>query len=41
MPLYEKFTGRHRDDFATLDDLQRLYRLTYRTISTSPTTASM
>ncbi|MDR1157405.1 MAG: AMP-binding protein [Oscillospiraceae bacterium] len=29
MPLYEKFTGRHRDDFATLDDLQRHYRLTY------------
>ena len=28
MPLYEKFTGRHRDDFATLEDLQKNYRLT-------------
>ena len=22
MPLYEKFVGRNRDDFATLEDLQ-------------------
>jgi len=28
MPLYEKFTGRHRDDFATLEDLQKNYKLT-------------
>jgi len=27
MPLYEKFTGRHRDDFATLEDIQKNYRL--------------
>ena len=27
MPLYEKFTGRHRDDFATLEDLQKNFRL--------------
>ena len=27
MPLYEKFTGRHRDDFATLEDLQQNYQL--------------
>jgi len=27
MPLYEKFTGRNRDNFATLDDLQKNYRL--------------
>ncbi|MCL1819718.1 MAG: AMP-binding protein [Oscillospiraceae bacterium] len=27
MPLYEKFTGRHRDDYATLDDLQKNYKL--------------
>ena len=27
MPLYEKFTGRHRDDFATLEDLQKNYKL--------------
>ena len=28
MPLYEKFTGRHRDSFASLEDLQKNYRLT-------------
>jgi acetyl-CoA synthetase len=28
MPLYEKYTGRHRDDFATLDDLNRNFKLT-------------
>ncbi len=28
MPLYEKYVGRHRDDFATLDDLQKNYTLT-------------
>ncbi|MDR0292532.1 MAG: AMP-binding protein [Oscillospiraceae bacterium] len=28
MPLYEKFTGRHRDDYATLDDLRKNYKLT-------------
>jgi len=28
MPLYEKFTGRSRDDFATLEDLQKNYKLT-------------
>jgi len=28
MPLYEKFTGRNRDDFATLEDLQRNFKLT-------------
>ncbi|MCL2035116.1 MAG: AMP-binding protein [Oscillospiraceae bacterium] len=27
MPLYEKYTGRHRDDFATLEDLQKNYKL--------------
>ena len=27
MPLYEKFTGRHRDDFSTLEDLQRNFKL--------------
>jgi acetyl-CoA synthetase len=27
MPLYEKFTSRHRDDFATLEDLQKNYKL--------------
>ena len=27
MPLYEKYTGRHRDDFATLDDLQRNFKI--------------
>ena len=29
MPLYEKYVGRHRDDFATLEDLQKNYRVTY------------
>ena len=28
MTLYEKYTGRNRDDFATLDDLQKNYKLT-------------
>ena len=28
MPYYEKYTGRHRDDFATLEDLQKNYKLT-------------
>ena len=27
MPLYEKFIGRSRDDFATLEDLQKNYQL--------------
>ena len=27
MPLYEKFTGRHRDDFVTLEDLQKNYKI--------------
>ncbi|MCL2057416.1 MAG: AMP-binding protein [Oscillospiraceae bacterium] len=27
MPLYEKYTGRHRDDYATLEDLQKNYKL--------------
>ena len=27
MPLYEKYTGRSRDDFATLEDLQKNYKL--------------
>ena len=27
MPLYEKFTGRSRDDYATLEDLQKNYKL--------------
>ena len=27
MPLYEKFTGRHRDDFVTLEDLEKNYTL--------------
>ena len=29
MPLYETYTGRNRDDYATLEDLQRNYRLSY------------
>ena len=29
MPIYEEYTGRHRDDFATLDDLMKNYRITY------------
>ena len=29
MPLYEQYTGRNRDDFATLEDLQKNYRLTW------------
>ena len=28
MPLYEKYVGRSRDDFATLEDLQKNYKLT-------------
>ena len=28
MPLYEKFVGRNRDDFATLEDLQKNYKVT-------------
>ena len=28
MPLYERFTGRHRDDYATLEDLQKNYKIT-------------
>ncbi|MDR1692634.1 MAG: AMP-binding protein [Oscillospiraceae bacterium] len=28
MPIYEKFTGRHRDDYATLTDLVQNYKLT-------------
>ncbi|MCL1866182.1 MAG: AMP-binding protein [Oscillospiraceae bacterium] len=27
MPLYEQFTKRHRDDFATLEDIQKNYKL--------------
>ena len=27
MPLYEKYTNRHRDDFATLEELQKNYKL--------------
>ncbi|MCL2002452.1 MAG: AMP-binding protein [Oscillospiraceae bacterium] len=27
MPFYEKYTGRHRDDYATLDDLQKNFKL--------------
>ena len=27
MPLYEKYTSRHRDDFVTLEDLQKNYNL--------------
>lgn len=27
MPLYEKYTSRHRDDFVTLEDLQKNYKL--------------
>ncbi len=26
-PLYVRFTGRHRDDYATLDDLMKNYKL--------------
>ena len=28
MPLYEKYVGRSRDDFATLEDLQKNYKVT-------------
>ena len=27
MPLYEKFVGRSRDDFASLEDLNRNYKV--------------
>ena len=27
MPLYERFTNKHRDDFATLEELQKNYKL--------------
>ncbi len=29
MPIYEEYTGRHRDDYVTYDDLRRNYKLTY------------
>ena len=29
MPIYEQFIGRHRDQFATLEDLQKNYRVSY------------
>ena len=29
MPIYEEFVGRHRDHFATLEDLQKNYKVTY------------
>ena len=29
MPMYETYTGRHRDDYATLEDLQKNYKLTW------------
>jgi acetyl-CoA synthetase len=29
MPIYEEFTGRHRDDYATLDELRKNYKITY------------
>lgn len=29
MPIYEKYTGRHRDNYATLEDLYRNYKVTY------------
>lgn len=28
MPIYERFTGRHRDDYVTLEDLRKNYTLT-------------
>ena len=30
MPIYEQFIGRHRDQFATLEDLQKNYKVTYK-----------
>jgi len=30
MPIYQEFIGRHRDDFATLEDLQKNYKVTYK-----------
>ena len=29
MPIYEKYIGRHRDDFKSLEDAQQNYKLTY------------
>jgi acetyl-CoA synthetase len=29
MPIYEEFIGKHRDNFATLQDLQKNYKVTY------------
>ena len=29
MAIYEEFVGRNRDDFVTLDDLQKNYKVTY------------
>ena len=29
MPIYEEFIGRHRDDFATFEDLSRNYKVSY------------
>ena len=29
MPIYEEYIGRHRDNFATLEDLQKNYKVTY------------
>ena len=29
MPIYEQFIGRHRDNYATLEDLQKNYKVTY------------
>ena len=29
MPIYEQFIGRHRDNFATLEDLQKNYKVSY------------
>ena len=29
MPIYEEYIGRHRDNFATLQDLQKNYKVTY------------
>ncbi|MEI8200360.1 MAG: AMP-binding protein [Eubacteriales bacterium] len=29
MPIYEQFIGRHRDNYATLEDIQKNYKVTY------------
>ena len=29
MAIYEEFVGRNRDDFVTLDDLKKNYKVTY------------